>query len=74
MKKKKRKINWFNIFVAFNMILAILVVGHDFIRWAILPLFNQEFIQLTYFGFFVDMACFFIIEASMQYLKDEMEK
>lgn len=73
-KKRKTKINWFNVFVLVMMIPAIFTLGHDFIKWAILPLFNHEFYQLTYFGFFVDMASFFIIEASIQYFKSEMEK
>lgn len=76
MKKqiKKRKSNYrispFKVFVFINFILACVLLIRDFIFWAIIPMFSGVFYQLTYFGLFIDLSAFFIIEVSIQCFKE----
>ena len=70
MKKKKVKINFFNILILFTAILAAYTLIHDFIFWGIIPAFTGVFYQLTYFGLAVDIAALFLLEVSVQFISE----
>lgn len=68
--KKKIKINIFNLFIIISTILASILLIHDLIFFAIAPLFTGKFYMVTYFGMFVDLSAIFILEVSLQIIKD----
>lgn len=72
MKKriKKRKINFFKVVMLLSAILSLILLIHDFIFWGIIPLFTGQFIQLTYFGFFLDLIAIGTLELFFQYIGD----
>lgn len=67
---KKRKINWFHTFMFLSACLGAYVLIHDFIVWAIIPLFTGDFIMLTYFGMFVDLTAILLIDLTIQCIKE----
>ncbi len=69
-KVKKKKINFFNIFVLASVILAGFTLLHDLLVWGIIPLFTGQFYCLTYFGLFIDLAAIFILEAGYQVMEE----
>lgn len=68
--KKKYKLSLFKIIVFITALISTGILVHDLIVWAIIPLFTGEFICLTYFGFFIDLTCAFILETTFQYYKE----
>lgn len=73
--KKKYKLSLFNIIAILSVIGAAILLIHDLLVWAIIPLFTtHEFFMITYFGFFVDMIAMFVLDTGWDYLKEEMEK
>jgi len=71
MKKKKQiKFNFKNVFVFITTIIATFVLGYDFLVWGVIPAFNKEFIQLTYFGMFVDLIAIFVLEMNSQIIRE----
>ena len=74
MKKRRRKIhfklNITKIVILVSMLIAVLILGHDFIFWAIKPIFTGTFYELTYTGLFVDLICAFVLESGTQYIKE----
>ena len=71
MKKKKRKINWFNIFVFITILISGGILLHDLIVWGIIPLFTGKTYCLTYFGFFIDMVSAFALDTGIQCLGEK---
>lgn len=69
-RRRKRKLNYFNILVFITMIISGGLLLHDLIVWAIIPLFSGEFYVLTYFGLFVDVVAFGMLDLSIQYIKE----
>lgn len=69
-RKKKIKLNWFNIFMLASACLGAFVLIHDFIVWAIIPFFTGDFIMLTYFGMFVDLTAILLIDMTIQCFKE----
>lgn len=69
-----KKIKWFNILVFITTLISGGVLLHDFIVWGIIPLFSGNFFMLTYFGFLVDLVALFMLEASIQYIKEWFSK
>ena len=67
---KKTKVNWFNAFILVSAIGCALLLIHDFIVWAIIPLFTGDFIMLTYFGMFVDLTAILLIDMTIQCFKE----
>jgi hypothetical protein len=72
MKKriKKRKINFFKVVILLSAILSLVLLIHDFIFWGIVPLFTGHFIQLTYFGFFLDLIAIGVVEMAWQLIME----
>ena len=72
MKKRirKRRINFFKVVMLLSAILSIVLLIHDFIFWGIIPLFTGEVVQLTYFGFFLDLIAIGTLELFFQYIGD----
>jgi len=70
MKKRirKRRINFFKVVMLLSAILSLILLIHDFIFWGIIPLFSGEVIQLTYFGFFLDLIAIGTLELFFQYI------
>ena len=71
--KKQYKIDLFKVFVFINFLLASALLIRDFVFWGIIPMFSGVFYQLTYFGLFIDLSAFFIIEVSIQCFKEWMK-
>lgn len=69
-KRKKLHINIPNLIVLVSIIIAFLILLHDFIVWALLPIFTGNFLTLTYTGLFVDLLCAFVLESGIQYIKE----
>ena len=69
--KKKYKLNYFNIFVFITILISGGILLHDLIVWGILPLYNGKTCCITYFGFFIDMASAFTLEAGIQCLMEK---
>ena len=69
-KRKKIKINFFNLFILASVILAGFTLLHDLLVWGIIPLFTGHFYCLTYFGMLVDLAAVFILEAGFQVMEE----
>ena len=71
MKKIKRiKLRPLNIFVLITTLIASFVLIHDFLVWGIIPMFNKEYIQLTYLGMFEDILAIFTLEMNSQIMKE----
>lgn len=78
MKKIKKRVHFkpfknmslTKIVILFSITIAILILLHDFIFWAIKPIFTGTFYELTYTGLFIDMLCAFVLESGTQYLKE----
>lgn len=58
------------IVVLLSILIAFLILLHDFIVWALLPVFTGNFLTLTYTGLFVDLLCAFVLESGIQYIKE----
>lgn len=71
-KRKKIHINITNLIVLVSILIAFLILTHDFIFWAIKPIFTGAFYELTYTGLFVDLICAFVLESGTQYIKELM--
>lgn len=69
-KRKKLHINIPNLIVLVSILIAFLILLHDFIVWALLPIFTGNFLTLTYTGLFVDLLCAFVLESGTQYIKE----
>lgn len=67
---KKFKLNLFHTFMFLSACLGAFVLIHDFIVWAIIPLFTGDFIMLTYFGMFVDLTAILLIDMTIQCFKE----
>lgn len=70
MKKRKFKLNLFHTFMFISACIGAFVLIHDFIVWAIIPLFTGKFIMLTYFGMFIDLIAIFLIDITIQCIKE----
>ena len=51
-----------------SAIFSLILLIHDFIVWGLIPIFTGNFIQLTYSGFFLDLAAIGCIELVYQYI------
>lgn len=69
-KVKKVRINFFKVIMFISAILSLVLLIHDFIFWGIVPLFTGHFIQLTYFGFFLDLIAIGTLELFFQCIGD----
>ena len=69
-KRKKLHINITNLIVLVSILIAFLILTHDFIFWAIKPIFTGTFYELTYTGLFVDLICAFVLETGIQFIKE----
>lgn len=70
MKKRKFKLNLFHTFMFISSCIGAFVLIHDFIVWAIIPLFTGKFVMLTYFGMFIDLIAIFLIDITIQCIKE----
>ena len=68
--KKKIKVNFFNAFMLLTAAIGAGVLLYDLIVWAIIPVFNGEFICMTYFGMFVDLFALGLVELGIQCLEE----
>jgi hypothetical protein len=69
-RRRKRKLNYFNILVFISMIISGGLLIHDFIFWGVIPVFSGTFYQLTYFGLFIDVVAIGMLDLSIQYIKE----
>ena len=69
-RNKKMKLNLFNVLVFITMIITGGVLLHDFIFWAIIPVFSGQYYMLTYFGLFLDLISIAMLDLSIQYIKE----
>lgn len=67
-----KKLSLFEIVILISIVIAFSILLHDFIFWAITPIFTGMFYQLTYTGLFVDLFCVFVLESGTQYFKEIM--
>ena len=75
MKKRKKihfKLNIGKLVILVSILISSLILLHDFIVWALLPIFTGNFLTLTYTGLFVDLLCAFVLESGTQYFKEIM--
>ena len=78
MKKIKKRIHFkpfrnmslTKIVILVSLAIAFIILLHDFIFWAITPIFTGTFYELTYTGLFVDLLCAFVLESGTQYIKE----
>lgn len=73
MKKRKKihfKLNIGKLVILVSILIAFLILLHDFIFWAITPIFTGTFYELTYTGLFIDLLCAFVLESGTQYIKE----
>lgn len=73
MKKRKKihfKLNIGKLVILVSILIAFLILLHDFIFWAITPIFTGTFYELTYTGLFIDLLCAFVLETGTQYIKE----
>lgn len=73
MKKRKKihfKLNISKLVILVSILIAFLILLHDFIFWAIAPIFTGTFYELTYTGLFIDLLCAFVLESGTQYIKE----
>lgn len=69
-KKKKVKINLFNLVSLITMIICSALLIHDFIFWGVVPMFSGITYQLTYFGLFIDLIAIGLLELNIQLIKE----
>lgn len=69
-RTKKMKLNLFNVLMFITMIISGGVLLHDFIFWAVIPIFSGQFYMLTYFGLFVDLIAVAMLDVSFNYIKE----
>ena len=65
---RKKRISFFKVIMLLSALLSLILLIHDFIFWGIIPLFSGEVIQLTYFGFFLDLIAIGTLELVFQYI------
>lgn len=65
---RKRKISFYKVIMLLSALLSLILLIHDFIFWGIIPLFTGEVVQLTYFGFFLDLIAIGTLELFFQYI------
>lgn len=65
---RKRKISFYKVVMLLSAIFSLILLIHDFIFWGIIPLFTGEVVQLTYFGFFLDLIAIGTLELFFQYI------
>ena len=72
LKKRKStyKIDWFRVLVVLFTVLGAGLLLHDFIRYAIIPLFSGLFYQMSYFGFFMEFIAIGLVEVGTQLIKE----
>ena len=72
LKKKKStyKIDWFRVLVVLFTVLGAGLLLHDFIRYAIIPLFSGLFYQMSYFGFFMEFIAIGLVETGIHLIKE----
>ena len=73
MKRRKKihfKLSIGKLVVLASLVIAFLILAHDFIFWAITPIFTGTFYELTYTGLFIDLFCAFVLESGTQYIKE----
>ena len=70
VKKNKYKIDWFRVLVVLSTLLGAGLLIHDFICYAIIPLFSGLFYQMTYFGFFVEFVAIALVEMGVNFIKE----
>lgn len=70
MKKRirKRRLSFYKVVMLLSAIFSLILLIHDFIVWGLIPIFTGNFIQLTYSGFFLDLAAIGCIELVYQYI------
>ena len=68
--KPFKNLTFGKILILVSLIIAGAVLTHDFIFWAIKPIFTGTFYELTYTGLFVDLLCAFVLESGTQYIKE----
>ena len=69
-KKKKVKINLFNLVSLITMIICSALLIHDFIFWGVVPMFSGITYQLTYFGLFIALIAIGLLELNIQLIKE----
>lgn len=67
---RKKRINFYKVIMLLAALLSLILLIHDFIFWGIIPLFTGQFIQLTYFGFFLDLIAIGVIEMAWQLIME----
>lgn len=72
LKKRKStyKIDWFRVLVVLSTLLGIGLLVHDFICYAIIPLFSGLFYQMSYFGFFMEFIAIALVEMGINFIKE----
>lgn len=70
VKKSTYKIDWFRVLVVFSTLLGIGLLVHDFICYAIIPLFSGLFYQMSYFGFFMEFIAIGLVETGIHLIKE----
>lgn len=69
-KNRKIKINLFHLIMFASACFGLGVLIHDFIVWALIPFFTGDFVMLTYYGMFVDLLAIFIIDLTIQCIRE----
>lgn len=70
VKKNKYKIDWFRVLVILSTLLGTGLLIHDFICYALIPLFSGLFYQMTYFGFFLEFVAIALVDVGIQLIKE----
>lgn len=70
VKKSTYKINWFRVLVVLSTLLGTGLLIHDFICYAIIPLFSGLFYHMTYLGFFIEFVAIGLVETGMHLIKE----
>lgn len=65
---RRKRISFFKVIMLLSALLSLILLIHDFIFWGIIPLFSGEVVQLTYFGFFLDLIAIGTLELVFQYI------
>lgn len=65
---RRKRISFFKVIMLLSALLSLTLLIHDFIFWGIIPLFSGEVVQLTYFGFFLDLIAIGTLELVFQYI------
>ena len=69
-KKKKIKINLFNLVSLITIVICSALLIHDFIFWGVIPMFSGVTYQLTYFGLFLDVIAIGLLDLNFQLIKE----